>query len=101
VFLTYFLVEKDLNHVVLTQCDLVNLKVIERTQTTDKIIFSLKIFLRRHIFFKKILRLKHMLLTQSTRVNLPNSRLESRDRDNPIEQKSRQIMKLNSQLTQC
>jgi hypothetical protein len=42
-----------------------------------------------------------MLLTQSTRVNLSNSRLESRDRDNPIEQKSRQIMKLNSQLTQC
>jgi len=42
-----------------------------------------------------------MLLTQSTRVNLSNSRLESRDQDNPIEQKSRQIMKLNSQLTQC
>jgi hypothetical protein len=42
-----------------------------------------------------------MLLTQSTRVNLSNSRLESRDRDNPIEQKSRQIMKLNSQLTKC
>jgi hypothetical protein len=36
-----------------------------------------------------------------TWVNLLNSRLEPWNRDNPIEKKSKQIMKLISQSTQC